>query len=225
MLDKERKGEGSEPSAQPEKSSRAGESIELVRQAQGGDRAALEQLLRRYYPRVRRIVRLRIGRRLRAHLESVDILQETFAEAVRRFDRFEMRDESSLIHWLGKIAESEIRGALDYHGAQKRDARREVPFAGLAGLESEHELMHQPAAGGLPPVEELVLGEDVSRLEECMDQLPEEQREIIIHRYFEAADWKTIAGWMGLGRADTARMRCSRALIELERLCRRRRED
>ena len=62
-------------------------SVELVRRAQAGERPALERLFERYYDRVRRIVRARLGPELRLRVESVDILQETFTAAVGSFDR------------------------------------------------------------------------------------------------------------------------------------------
>src|SRR6185436_18440399 len=101
-------------------------TLDLLRRAQQGERPALERLLERYYERVRRIVRLRLGPSLRRRLESGDILQETFLAAVRNFARFELRDEGSFINWLAVLAENQIRDAADHHGAQKRAMLRQV---------------------------------------------------------------------------------------------------
>ena len=65
-------------------------SVFLVRQAQDGDLEALGRLFERYYDRVRKIVRARLGRNLRAAVDSVDVMQDTFVAAVQAFDRFEM---------------------------------------------------------------------------------------------------------------------------------------
>ncbi len=56
-------------------------SVELVHLAQAGDQNALNELFDRYYERVRSIVRLRLGKKLRLATESGDILQDTFAVA------------------------------------------------------------------------------------------------------------------------------------------------
>ena len=80
------------------------QTLELVRASQGGDDDALNRLFERYYPRVRKVIRLRMGPKLREKLESVDILQEVFRTAFEGFERFEMRDEASFINWLSKIA-------------------------------------------------------------------------------------------------------------------------
>src|SRR5262249_1015540 len=101
-------------------------SLDLVLRAQEGDREALNRLIERYYERVRRIGRLRLGSHLREMVDSGDILQETFITAVRLFDDFEMREEASLINWLARLAERQIIAAADFYGAKKRDHGRNV---------------------------------------------------------------------------------------------------
>ncbi|HED63995.1 MAG TPA: sigma-70 family RNA polymerase sigma factor, partial [Planctomycetes bacterium] len=106
--------------------SRTADSIALIRDYQGGNRAALDRLVERYYDRVVPIVRSRMGPWLR-EVESVeDLVQETFLAAVREFDRFEIREERALIHWLAKLAERRILNAARHHRRAKRDHRRVV---------------------------------------------------------------------------------------------------
>ena len=59
------------------------QSLDLVRSAQEGDSDALNLLFERYYERVRRVVRMRLGRKLRQEMDSGDILQETFMAAAK----------------------------------------------------------------------------------------------------------------------------------------------
>ena len=73
---------------------------ELLAEAQSGDRAALEALLRRFEPRV-----LRFGLRLcRNSADAEDIVQETLLAAARTLGRF--RGEASPSTWLYTIARS-----------------------------------------------------------------------------------------------------------------------
>ena len=58
----------------------------LVRRAKEGEQEAQGELLHRYYPRVRKIVRLRLGKNLLGVLEATDILQDTFVAAIKAFD-------------------------------------------------------------------------------------------------------------------------------------------
>lgn len=190
------------------------ESIELVRRAQGGDSPALEELIARYYPRVRQIVRMRLGHDLRAHTDSADILQDTFAAAVQAFDRFEMRSESSLIHWLSKIAEHKIKGAADHRNALKRDPRGTLPIDADESVDGVARAP-EPAAGDSSPLEHAIGVEDVGILEAAMDALRPPSREVILHHVYEKASWATVAEWMELSGPDAARMRYARAILEL----------
>ncbi|MHC5210463.1 MAG: RNA polymerase sigma factor [Planctomycetota bacterium] len=194
-------------------------TIELVRRAQGGNREALERLFARYYERVRRIVRLRLGHKLRLRMDSGDILQETFAAAVEAFDRFEMKDEAGFINWLSKIAERQALSAVAHHSAQKRDSAREVP---LEPHDPDRTGSLEPADGGPPPSELAQRAEEALLIETCMSDLPEDYRELIILRDYAGASWDLVAEETGRPSPDAARMKHAKALLQLGRLMRRR---
>ena len=196
-------------------------SIQLVRQAQQGDLEALNRLFARYYERVRSIVRIRLGPMLRGVLESGDILQETFIGAVRGFERFELRDEASLINWLCKIAENQIRGAGRQATAQKRRRDLEQGLSHVQSSIASGRLRPEPVADLPPPIEMLVQDEQVRLLESCMQQLKDEYREVILQRNYAGASWEAVARLMQRPSANAARMLHSRAMIELTALVRR----
>ncbi len=191
-------------------------SLELVRRAQDGEKDALNRLLERYYERVRRIVRVRLGRNLRECVDSGDILQETFIAAIKSFERFEMRDEASLINWLSKLAQHQIIAAADFHGAKKRDHKRTVP------LQSTGSTTENPAARSATeaprPLDELADAEQSEIVEESIRNLPEEYRELIILRNYAGATWETVAAETHRPSAAAARMMHARAIIELGKL-------
>jgi len=201
------------------------QSIDLVKRAQDGDPAALDSLITRYYPKVRRIVRLRLGRGLRRWLDSEDILQGTFIGAVRTLDRFEMRDESSLLHWLGKIAEHQIKDAADYHYAQKRDGRRQQSLRVTPGSDSSDDFQMELPSDERPPLEGVIGGEQLAAIEEAIPDLSPEYREVILIRDYEGGSWATVAELLGSPSPDAARMLYARAITELTRLVRVRRES
>lgn len=192
-------------------------SIELVRRAQDGDRTALNRLIQRYQERVLKLVRLRLGAKLRQRVESEDIAQETFITAVRLLDNFEMRDEASLIHWLARIAERQITAAADFHSAEKRDLDRAAPFVAEAGAAKVN---LEPTADADRPDAELVRGEERRVVEDCLARLPEEYREVILLRDYTGLAWEFIAEQIGSPTAGAARMKHGRALIELGKLVR-----
>lgn len=188
-------------------------TAELIRSAQGGDTEALNRLIARYYERVRRIVTLRLGPRLRKRVETSDILQETFIAAMRTFDQFEMRDEGAFIHWLSRIAEHQILDAADYHGAQKRDTAREVSltFENSSG----DSVGIDPEATGMLPVDALSRAEQDELVDRCLTEMPDEYRELIILRDYEGLSWEDVAQETGRPSPDAARMKHATAMVNL----------
>jgi RNA polymerase sigma-70 factor (ECF subfamily) len=184
-------------------------TIELVKLAQGGDHTALDCLLGRYYERVRRIVRVRVSPGLRARIEVGDILQEVFLHAIQRFSDFEMRDEASLIHWLAQIAAWKIKDRFDHDRANKRDARREQALLSSAGKNPD---LVDPQQS---PSEAAASHESQELLEQCLDAMPEEYRELIVLRNFVGLDWEAIAQKTGRPSAGAARMKHQTAYLDL----------
>lgn len=200
-------------------------SLDLVKRAQSGEADALNRLFERYYERVRRIVRLRLGRALRECVDSGDILQETFIAAVNSFDCFEMRDEASMINWLSKLAERQIIAAADYHTAKKRDHRREVPLPSTVATHAPPSARAPFEAGDPLPIDELDRAEQAEIVEACIHLLSEEYRELLILRNYAGATWETVAEETGRPSAAAARMMHARAMIELGKLVRERGVD
>ena len=199
---------------------------DLVRQAQDGDGDALDRLFGRYYERVRRSVRARLGARLRERLESGDIVQPALAKAFENFDRFEMRTEGSLLHWLAEYAERQLHDAADRHNAKKRRA----PGGAELSLDAEHsdgkggryEATLPVAAGQTGPLDRAMRDEHQAAIEECIDELPRHYRLVIALRDYEGLEWRAVAAELGKNTESAARDQHQRALIELSRLLRAR---
>lgn len=198
------------------------ESFELVGRAQAGDLDAYNRLFERYYERVLHIVRVRIGPRIRGYLEAEDILQETFIAAVNTFERFEMRNESSMINWLAKLAEHKIKEAVDYHHAQKRDKRRERALAHVRSAMASGTLVFDPPADMMLPGQEVEQAELKAIMEECISELSEDHREVILLRLYAKGSWAWVAEQMGRPTEGAARELFRRAKIALVGLVSRR---
>jgi RNA polymerase sigma-70 factor (ECF subfamily) len=183
-------------------------TLDLVQKAQGGDRVAMDALFDRYYERVRRAVRARIGSRLRTHLETCDILQAAFAKAFENFDRFEMRGEGSLLHWLAEYAHGQIRDAADKLNAKKRRApvAPQTP-SGFAG--------DPPAAGATSPSECAVAREHQVAVDECVAELDEPYRRVIVLRDYDGLAWADVARALGKATESAARGLHTRARLQL----------
>jgi len=196
-------------------------TLELVRLAQGGDRAALGRVLDRYRTRLRRVVRARLGPTLRGYLDSDDILQETCLAALAGFDRFDARDEGSLIHWLARLAENQIRQAAEHHHALKRDRRREQPLPdGAPGTRAGHLAGGpEPADAAPQPLARAQIDEELEAVLDVLDALGPDQREVFILRHLThgAPRWESIARDLGAPTADAARQLYARAVAAILR--------
>ena len=106
------------------------ESLELLRRARDGDERALGVLLLRYQDRLRRIVRILLGPRLRELEESMDVVQETYLVALREIGTFEPRSHGAILGWLTAITRNRIGDAWRKETAQKRDRGRELRLDG-----------------------------------------------------------------------------------------------
>lgn len=189
---------------------RGAPTAELVTLAQKGERDAAEELFSRYAGRVLEISRMRLGPRLRAELESADIGQQALADAFRRLEGFEMRDESSLLRWLARFVENAVHASLRYHGAARRDQAGSVP---LSGGEGSRELTISSA---LPtPSVEIGRAEAAEAVREAVAELPERYREVVLLREYAGSPWEEVGRELGGLSPGAARMLHSRALAKL----------
>ena len=186
----------------------------LVTLAKEGDQSAIDQLCRIYGERVRRIIRLRIDRKLRPKMDSVDVVQDVLILALAGLRDFKYRDEGDFLRWISRIAENKLHDILDKFHADKRDVRREIPFKkegtntdggsyGVAG----------PLQTTTPSV---LLGrkEQLDRLERAIDDLKPEYREVIFLSRIERLSHEEIAARLGKSKGAVA-MLLSRALVAL----------
>jgi RNA polymerase sigma factor (sigma-70 family) len=178
-------------------------SMELLWQGQKGDALAVNELFTRYLPRMRRVMRIKITGPARAHLDPEDVLQETMMIAVRKLGELEVRTPASIMQWLAKIADYQIKNRLDYLRAEKRDAGRE------RRIKNEDASSDSSASGVIVPFQGPTPSQYYARteLEELIDaQLevldPPDYREVILMRDYYESDWETIRATLGRPNVD-----------------------
>ena len=180
------------------------DSAELLRQAKAGSPDAVNVLYERCGARLLAFIRLRMGRDLRARLESRDILQSALLKSLQHLDELKGTDTPSLMAWLARIAEHEIRDHADFHHRQRRDAAREV------AIEDDSPI----AAASRSALSRVILDEEARRLEEAIESLAPEHREVIVLRKFEELPFAEIGRRMGRSE-DACRMLLARAMTAL----------
>ena len=189
-------------------------TVQLLARFREGEREALNELYRRYYDRILAVVRLRLGPKLRARLEESDIVQEAFLASLQGAKNFTCRSEGDFFHWLCRLVENRIRDQVDRFAAQKRNADREVPLdpyrpssASIFGPLHELATMTSPATRA-------ARAEDVRRLEQAIDALPDVQREAVLLVRYEGLSFAEAAAVMSK-TPDAVRMLVARAIVAL----------
>ena len=177
---------------------------ELLRRAQAGSPEAVNALYERCAGRVLAYVRLRLGRELRARLESRDILQATLVKSFERLPQLQGEDTRSLMGWLARIADNEIRDRADYYQRQRREAARELPLEDDATV----------AALTRSALSRVILDQQAEQLEAALESLSAAHREVILLRKFEELSFPEIARRLGK-REDACRMLLARAMTAL----------
>ena len=182
------------------------ESAALLRAARGGSPEALGQLYDRCAGRLLAIIRLRMGRDLRARLESRDILQNTLLKSFQHLDQFEGGDGASLMAWLARIAENEIRDQADFQHRQRRDV--------AAAISIDDSQAPALVAQVRSALSQAVLSEEAARLEQSIESLEADHREVIVLRKLEDLSFREVGARMGRSE-DACRMLLARALTSL----------
>jgi len=176
----------------------------LLQQAKSGSPEALNRLYERCAGRLLAFIRLRLGKDLRARLESRDILQSTLLKSFEHLDDLKGEETRSVMAWLARIAEHEIRDCADFHQRQRRDAARDVAIDDDAPL---------PALTR-SALSKVILDEQAQRLEDALDSLPPAHRDVILLRKFEELSFADIGRRMGKSE-DACRMLLARAMTAL----------
>ena len=168
-----------------------------------GDRNAISQLIERHSRRVRDYIQMMV----KDGDVADDIFQETFIKAVRVIDEGRYTDNGRFLSWILRIAHNQV---IDHFRAQKQNRQLNEAEAGydvlgtlrLAERTVEDEIVCEQSAG------------DVRRMVEL---LPDEQREVVMMRYYSGLSFKEIAEQTGVS-INTALGRMRYALINLRKM-------
>ncbi|HEX8102596.1 MAG TPA: sigma-70 family RNA polymerase sigma factor [Solirubrobacteraceae bacterium] len=170
----------------------------LVERLQAGDERAFVELVDRYDRQLRRLARTFV----RTDAIADDVAQETWLAVIKGIDRFEQR--ASLKTWIFRIL---------VNRASTRAVReaRQVPFSSLVSAEdvagpavdpsafdSDGMWVHPPAQLDTEPGIELLAQELRRELAHAVDQLPVQQRTVILLRDVAGLDGPEVADALGI---------------------------
>ncbi len=171
----------------------------LVREIAAGDTDAFRKLFQRYYPRIYAFVLRRLGESTAAE----DTTVETFAELWRTAKKF--RGESRPSTWIYGIAHFKALAARRAAGRNKRSKVISVDFETLSRAPAEEDLE-----------EKLEAREEVRRVRQAIQALPQRYRQVIELAFFENLPYGEIARRLGMAEG-TVKTQVSRARERLRR--------
>ncbi len=174
-------------------------TIELVIKAREGDRMAVEALLQRSIPSLRRFAHGRLPAAARGTLDTGDLVQETVLHVLRRLDTFEPRHVGAMQAYLRQSVINRIRDEV------RRIGRHPTPAELPEDLASE-----MPS-----PLEEAVRAEAYDRYRAVLVQLSPRDREMVVARIEAQWNLGEIAQRFNMRTVDGARMAVTRALRRL----------
>ncbi|MEM7200582.1 MAG: sigma-70 family RNA polymerase sigma factor [Planctomycetota bacterium] len=178
----------------------------LVEQATAGDPPSVAALLNHYLPRVRAYLRLRAGPALLDKESASDLAQSVCRDVLENLERFRYDGEDGFRRWLFKTAQRKVLDRHAYYGAKKRD----LPQAAATDLDAT-----LACYGELyTPSRDAIAREELARLEQAIESLPDEVREVVILAKVVGLSRKAIA--QETGKSEGAiRMALHRGLARL----------
>jgi RNA polymerase sigma-70 factor (ECF subfamily) len=174
-------------------------SVELLQRVRAGDSEALEHLLRRYVPALRRWASGRLPRWARDLAETEDLVQDTVLKSLTRLGTFVPQREGSLQAYLRQAVMNCIRDECRRVGRRPR----------------RDEFDESEPSGDASPLEAAITAEGIERYEAALSLLSDQDREAVVARLEMGYRYEEVAVMLGKPSADAARVAVSRALLRL----------
>ena len=187
---------------------------QLIAGAQAGNADCRERLFAACRNYLGFVARAQVESWLRVKVDASDLVQETLLEAHRDFDRFQGRTEEEWLGWLRRILGHNAADFVRrYHGTDKRQARREVPFRDPA--DSQARGAAEPADSGPTPSQEFLQYDTELRVAAALAELPADYQEVIVLRNLQRLSFNGVADRMGRSR-PAVQMLWMRAIRQLQ---------
>ena len=182
----------------------------LVERLKAGDGQAFEEVVRMYGGRLLAVAR----RYVRTEADAQDVLQSAYLSAFRAIGQFE--ESSHLATWLHRIV---VNTALMRLRARRRRPEESIDELLPAFMEDGHHV-EQFSDWGARADELIERREARAAVRACIDQLPDNYREILLMRDIEELSTQEVAASLGL-TTTAVKVRLHRARQALSTLLRR----
>lgn len=177
------------------------EDLELVSQCKEGNINAFEELVKRHQKRIFSVTFRMIG----DYDEACEVTQDAFISAYRNIGDF--KGKSKFSTWITAITINLTRNRLK--AMRSRKQREAFSMDDPARVENG-ELSAEPRAMTPSVLELLEKGDEKKRIQQCIDSLDSDQREVLILRDVEGYTYEEIKNLLGISEG-TVKSRLFRA--------------
>jgi len=176
---------------------------ELVTRFINGESWAIEDLIHRYKNKVYTYIFLTVKNQ---HLAE-DLFQDTFIKVIRSLKEGKYSDNGRFLSWIMRIAHNLV---IDHY-------RKEKQLNTFNNNDNNIDLFNSPKYSD-DNIEQLLISDQIMKdIRKLIDQLPSDQKEIILLRHYGDLSFKEIAEQTNVS-INTALGRMRYALINLRRL-------
>ena len=177
--------------------------FELVTEFLNGNQNSIEVLITRHKDKVYTYIFLLIKNQELAE----DLFQDTFIKVIKSLHAGKYQDNGKFISWVIRIAHNLV---IDYF-------RKENQLKVTSNDNYEYNIFNSQRYSD-KTIEEELIGEQITKdIRVLIDELPEDQKEVIILRHFIGLSFKEIAEHTGVS-INTALGRMRYALINMRKL-------
>lgn len=177
--------------------------FELVQEFVNGNQASIEELINRHRKKVYTYILLIVKDQ---HLAE-DIFQDTFIKVIKSLKEGRYRDNGRFLSWVVRIA----------HNLMIDHFRKEKQLNTISNDNYETDIFNSKKFADLTVEDEMVNDQITQDVRKLVQELPEDQKEVVILRHYCGLSFKEIADQTNVS-INTALGRMRYALINLRRL-------
>lgn len=156
----------------------------------------MEEDLDSFRPYLTLLARGQIPAAMQARLDASDIVQETMLEAFRKRDQYRgASDPKQIAGWLRQLLSCNLIDALRAQRRESRDVDREQSIVKSVD-ESSMGLEHLLTIDQSTPSQIVERRYRALEVAQAIEELPEQQRDAIMYRYFQKSSLEQIAAQM-----------------------------
>lgn len=168
-----------------------------------GDQSAISKLIERHKKRVTDYIYMMVRDRDVAD----DIFQETFIKVVRFVDEGRYTDNGKFLSWVLRIAHNQVIDHFRQNRQQNKITESDAGYDILGTIKFSNDTVE----------DKMVTAQIHEDLRKIIDYLPEEQKQVVMMRYYDNLSFKDIAEQTEVS-INTALGRMRYALINLRKL-------